>query len=139
MTRTFLTVVFILGVTLSAHAAKLSIGNWDPGGDIETYELWWKRIAQSGVTVRINGACVSACSMVLGLVPASRVCITPRAKFGIHMASIDGVPNKRLTREFVRDYYPKWVQDWIRTQPPLTDDLTWLTPPAIGKHLKRCR
>jgi hypothetical protein len=139
MRRAILAAALLCALALPAHASTMSINSWDPGGEIETYEMWWKRIAASGVNVRINGPCVSSCSMVLGLVPASRICITARGKFGIHMASIDDVPNKRMTRKFVRAYYPQWVQAWLKTKPPLTDDLTWLTPRDIGGRLKRCK
>jgi len=139
MRRALLAAALLCALALPAHAATISINSWDPGGDIETYEMWWKRIAATGDTVRINSQCVSACTMVLGLVPAKRVCVTPRGKFGIHMVSVDDVPNRRETRIFVRKFYPAWLQAWLKTKPKLTDDLTWLTPKDIGNHLRRCR
>ena len=138
MRQACLAALLALALVTSASAATMSINSWDPGGQIHTYEMWWKRIAALGVTVRVNGPCVSACTMMLWLVPKTRVCITPRAKFGIHMVSVDDVPNRRATRSFVKNY-PAWVKAWLKTKPRLTDDLTWLYPKDIGNNLKRCK
>lgn len=135
----FLAAALLCASTALASASTVSINGWDPGGEISTYAMWWKRIAATGDTVRVNGACVSACSFMLGMVPASHVCVTPRAKFGIHLASINDRPNRRLTRQVQRQYYPAWVNAWIKTQPKLTAELTWLDPRVFRAHFKTCR
>ena len=42
----------------------------------------------NGTDVVIDGKCLSACTMVLGLVPSKQICVTPRARFGFHAASM---------------------------------------------------
>ena len=77
---------------------------------------------------RINGACVSACAYVLGIMPKERVCVTPRAAFGFHMATDeDGDPDPKFTREIYARILPAPVQTWLAQQKPLgVDRITWL-------------
>lgn len=119
--------------------AAVTVSGEDPGGDIDTYTMWWKRVARSGESVRITGDCISACTFVVGLIPTNRICVGPRARLGIHMASTENGPNKRLTRWVQRTYYPQWINDWIKTKPPLTDDITWMTAKTLRAHFKACR
>ena len=43
-------------------------------------------VRESGERVIIDGPCLSACTLVLGVVPKDRICVTPRAVFGFHAA-----------------------------------------------------
>jgi hypothetical protein len=56
----------------------------DTGGVIDGYIERYGKIADMGGQVRVAGMCVSACTYVLGLVPAKDVCATPAALFGFH-------------------------------------------------------
>lgn len=118
-------------------AATISVNGVDPGGEVYTYELWWKRIAEAGLNVRINGACVSACSIVLEKIPSDRICITPLAQFGLHQEATDDGPDPEATEKFVKRL-PQWVRDWLKTQPPLGEEPLWLTSKEIGSHLRHC-
>jgi hypothetical protein len=51
----------------------------DYGGRIGTYIQWFKRLRQSGRQVIVDGDCLSACTLVLGIIPDGRLCVTPRA------------------------------------------------------------
>lgn len=128
----------------SAAPAVISINSWDPGGDIETYLMWFKRVAKSGATLRINGACISACTYGLGIVPASRTCITNRASFGFHQTTRETrrhtfVVDRKFTKAINEKLYPKWVKDFLAKKPPLTLDLTFMTAKDMRGHLKPCR
>lgn len=89
----------------------------DPGGNVwERYEEF-AREGSRGDTFRVDGLCASACTMLLGAVPASQVCATPQARFGFHAASTF-MPSEGLgLRVFSKDgtqtlwaIYPKKVQ-----------------------------
>src|SRR5437667_4326203 len=62
------------------------------GGRIGTYVQAYSAMRNSGQQVVIDGVCLSACTLVLGIVPRSRICVTPRAALGFHAAWMPG-PN----------------------------------------------
>ena len=43
-------------------------------------------LAARGVDVRIVGPCQSACTVLLAHIPYDRICVTPQASFGFHLA-----------------------------------------------------
>jgi hypothetical protein len=83
----------------------------------------------SGECIVFDGICNSACTLVLGIVPLNRVCVTPRASLGFHMAYFDksttaGV--KVMSYEGTADvmsYYPNTVKDWLSRHGGLTPDM----------------
>ena len=58
----------------------------DPGGQIGPYLDKLKSLRSSGQSVIIDGPCLSACTMVLGMIPRDRICVTSRARLGFHAA-----------------------------------------------------
>ena len=60
--------------------------NGDNGGKMEDYTARFRQVRDSGDSVIIDGTCMSACTMVLGLVPHDRICATPNAVLGFHAA-----------------------------------------------------
>src|SRR6185295_970792 len=56
------------------------------GGRVTEYSARWSELARQGVNVRIIGPCQSACTVLLGHIPRSRICVTPEASFGFHLA-----------------------------------------------------
>ena len=58
----------------------------DPGGQIGPYLEHLTALKDSGERVIIDGPCFSACTMVLGVIPQERICVTSRAKLGFHAA-----------------------------------------------------
>jgi len=73
----------LVGLTAQAHAYRIT---HDPGGRIGAYVDRYQRINYSGERVEIDGACLSACTLVLGIVPRDRICVTKRAVLGFHEA-----------------------------------------------------
>src|SRR6476661_8719313 len=69
----------------SAHAEPFHIRR-DHGGEVEKYKTKYRQIAENGDRVIIDGICNSACTLVLGIVPKNKVCVTPRASLGFHEA-----------------------------------------------------
>src|SRR3569623_2236477 len=65
------------------------------GGQIGHYLQAFAMLRSSGEKVMIDGNCLSACTLVLGLIPRSRICATSRARFGFleaWMPDSDGPP-----------------------------------------------
>src|SRR5215831_8364414 len=61
----------------------------DHGGLVDQYKYKYAMIRDRGERVIIDGICNSACTLVLGIVPLNRVCVTPRASLGFHQAYYD--------------------------------------------------
>ncbi len=86
-------------------------------------------IRDRGERVIIDGICNSACTLVLGIVPLNRVCVTPRASLGFHMAYYDKattfgvkVTSYAGTADLM-SYYPETVKDWISRNGGLTPEM----------------
>src|SRR5207244_5107007 len=61
-----------------------------PGGQVGPFLDLFEQVRASGERVVIDGPCLSACTLVVSLVPATRICVTRRAILGFHAArSID--------------------------------------------------
>ena len=61
----------------------------DHGGYVEEYKAKYKRIRDHHERVIIDGICNSACTLVFGIVPMNKICVTPRASLGFHLAYYD--------------------------------------------------
>src|SRR5689334_10324772 len=92
----------------------------DHGGYVEEYKAKYKHVRDSGERVIIDGVCNSACTLVFGIVPLNRICVTPRASLGFHEAYCDNsitfgitVTSAEGTSELM-SYYPNTVKEWIR-------------------------
>ena len=81
--------LLLLSVFAAAPArAELHITR-DHGGYVEEYKAKYKRVRETGQRVIIDGICNSACTLVLGMVPMNKICVTPRASLGFHQAYYD--------------------------------------------------
>lgn len=105
-------------VPVRAEVRPIILDN-DPGGGVIQEIIWFNRLRDAGVPVRIRGICVSACTLVL-MLPKSQVCIEPTASLGFHLASVDDKSDPLLTSVLNRRYYPAPVLEWIKEHGPLT-------------------
>ena len=76
-------VLTALCVVNAAAATRIS---YDKGGKIGPYLDAFLNLRKSGEKVIIDGPCLSACTIVLGIVPHDRICVTRRAQLGFHAA-----------------------------------------------------
>jgi len=121
--------LLVLSLAMTASATADYRVTRDHGGDMEQYKARWRQIRDSGERVIIDGICNSACTLVLGIVPPNRVCVTPRASLGFHQAYFDkrwtaGVRVTSLagTAELM-SVYPVAVKDWIARNGGLTAEM----------------
>ena len=102
--------------TVTPASAAMRIAE-DRGGQIGQYLQSFAMLRSSGESVVIDGNCLSACTLVLGLIPHNRICATPRARFGFHaawMPDVDGQPvTSRLGTQALWNIYPSRVKRWI--------------------------
>jgi len=93
----------------------------------------FSRIRQVLPGFSFDPCCNSACTLVLGIVPMNKICVTPRASLGFHQAYYDkaftfGI--KVTTAAGTSDlmsYYPDAVKDWIRRNGGLTTGMKKIT------------
>src|SRR5947209_18629233 len=78
----------LLLVAASPARADLHITG-DHGGFVSEYKAKYERIRDRHERVIIDGICNSACTMVFGIVPINKICVTPKASLGFHQAYYD--------------------------------------------------
>ncbi len=120
---------FLLALIIVSPAmADLRITR-DFGGYVEEYKVRYQRIRETGERVIIDGVCNSACTLVLGIVPLQRICVTPRASLGFHQAYFDkrwtaGVKVTSIAgTDELMSVYPNPVKEWIGRQGGLTPEM----------------
>src|SRR5471032_2301966 len=92
--RSFALCVAMLASGITSASATMRIAE-DRGGQIGHYLQAFAMLRSSGEKVVVDGNCLSACTLVLGLIPRERMCATSRARFGFHaawMPDVDGQP-----------------------------------------------
>ena len=114
-----------------------------PGGQVGPFLDLFERVRQSGERVVIDGPCLSACTLVLSLVPSDRICVTRRAILGFHAArSVDRRGRTYAEPEaskLVLQAYPAGVRDWIRRHGGLTSHVLLLRGRELAALYPTCR
>jgi len=130
------------GLILPPAQAEIRILG-SPGGEVGPFLDLFERVRASGERVVIDGPCLSACTLVLSMVPNDRICVTRRAILGFHAArSID--PRGRMyaepeASELVLEAYPSAVRGWIRHRGGLTSRLLLLRGRELAAIYPSCR
>jgi hypothetical protein len=145
VTRIILTVV--LGVALWAFASMLARAEVrilaSPGGQVGPFLDLFEQVRQSGERVVIDGPCLSACTLVLSMVPSERICVTRRAVLGFHAArSIDRRGHMYAepeASELVLEAYPAPIRSWIERRGGLTSRLLLLRGRELKTMYRSCR
>jgi hypothetical protein len=114
-----------------------------PGGEVGPFLELFERLRASGERVVIDGPCLSACTLVLSMVPADRICVTRKAVLGFHAArSIDRrgrMYSEPEATEVVLEAYPAPVQGWIRRRGGLSSRLLLLRGRDLAAIYPSCR
>jgi hypothetical protein len=113
-----------------------------PGGEVGPFLALFERVRQSGERVVIDGPCLSACTLVLDMVPNDRICVTRRAILGFHAArSVDKQGRMYAepeASEVVLRAYPEAVRGWIRRHGGLSSRLLLLRGRELAAIYPRC-
>ena len=114
-----------------------------PGGQVGPFLDLFDKVRATGERVVIDGPCMSACTLVLSIVPNERICVTRRAVLGFHAArSIDRRGRTYAepeASELVLQTYPAPVRDWISRHGGLTSHLLLLRGRELKAIYRSCR
>jgi hypothetical protein len=115
----------------------------DPGGQIGPYLENLASLRSSGEHVVIDGPCLSACTMVLGVIPRDHLCVTPRARLGFHTAwRPDSAGHPVVSRdgtELLMTVYPQPVRDWIARRGGLSPHMKFLAGRELTSMYPACQ
>ena len=143
MRKAFVTIT-LFATLLSAPPAYAEVRILaSPGGQVGPFIDLFERVRASGERVVIDGPCLSACTLVLSVVPDDRICVTRRAILGFHAArSIDRRGRMYAEPEasaLVLEAYPAAVRGWIRSRGGLTSRLLLLRGRELAAIYPSCR
>ena len=114
-----------------------------PGGQVGPFLDLFEKVRASGERVVIDGPCLSACTLVISIVPGERICVTRRAVLGFYAArSVDRRGRfyaEPEASEAVLEAYPGPVRDWISRRGGLTSRLLLLRGRDLAAIYPRCR
>jgi hypothetical protein len=139
--------VVLLGIVLWLFASVFARAEVrileSPGGAVGPFLDLFDKLRESGERVVIDGPCMSACTLVLSVVPSERICVTRRAVLGFHAArSVDRrgrIYSEPEASEAVLEAYPGPVRDWIIRRGGLTSHLLLLRGRELASMYRRCR
>jgi hypothetical protein len=141
--RLFLSALLLLLASVPAQAEHRITRDF--GGLVDQYKAKYAKIRDRGERVVIDGICNSACTLVLGIVPLNKICVTPRASLGFHAAYFDKaytlgikVTSYAGTADLM-SYYPSSVKDWISRNGGLTPNMKRVrNGPALWAMVDPC-
>ena len=131
----------LAALTATAAPAAVRI-KADPGGQIGPYLEELEVLRGSGERVIIDGPCLSACTMVLGVIPRNRICVTPRARLGFHAAWHPADNGRQVTSraatQLLMDIYPENVRAWIKERGGLSPRMMFLSGRELAAMYQTC-
>ena len=140
--KTFLLAAVLCGtIAPPAHAEIRILAS--PGGAVAPFLELFARVRASGERVVIDGPCLSACTLVLSMVPDDRICVTRRAVLGFHAArSVDQrgrIYAEPEASKLVLQAYPSPVRGWISRRGGLSSRLLLLRGRELAAIYPTCR
>lgn len=75
-----------IALGINGHQRTPHVIGFSPGGVVHDFIEDYDNLRRSGRPVVLDGICMSACTLVAGLVPLERICTTPYGKLGFHSA-----------------------------------------------------
>jgi hypothetical protein len=131
----------ILACGVSSASATMRISE-DRGGQIGHYLQTFAALRSSGERVVIDGNCLSACTLVLGLIEHDHICATERARFGFHaawMPDVDGRPiTSPMGTQALWNIYPVPVRHWISRHGGLSRRMIYMEGRSLSGIVASC-
>jgi hypothetical protein len=129
------------GISVSPACATVRIIS-DPGGALIDYLERFEAARVSGEPIIIDGACLSACTLAIGLLPRRQVCATPKAVLGFHAAWRRTPNGDRVTSplgtQVIYELYPANVRKWIARHGGLSRRLILLKGRELAAMVPAC-
>ena len=141
-----LSMIVLVGITVALSssapaAADVRIGH-DAGGQIGPYLERLVALRNSGERVIIDGPCLSACTMVLGVIPRERICMTGRARLGFHAAWHPAGNGQQVASyggtQLLMQVYPRKVRSWISRKGGLSGRMMYLQGRELAQMYPTC-
>lgn len=133
---------FLAAFATTEASATMRISD-DVGGRIGHYVETYSQARQSGERVVIDGACLSACTLVLGIVPRDRICVTRRATLGFHAAWMPGPEGRPVQSaagtQALWEIYPQHIKRWINSRGGLSSKMMFLRGRELAAMYPECR
>lgn len=134
--------VAVAALSITSVAADVIIRG-DPGGQIGHYLYTAERIRDAGERVIVDGPCLSACTLLLAVVPVERVCVTERAVLGYHAAWQPGMNGEHITAvsatKVMWDLYPQHVRRALARRGGLSRKMIFLRGRELTSLYSPCR
>jgi hypothetical protein len=130
---------FVLGAHPAAAVIRI---DGDSGGRIDQYLSRFEELRGSGERVIVDGPCNSACTLLLGKLPRSHICVTARASLGFHAAwTPDETGHPVSSPSWTRvlwSNYPQQIRHWISRHGGLTPRMIYLRGHELTSMYPRC-
>jgi hypothetical protein len=128
--------------TANPAAATVRIAD-DRGGNIGEYWSRFTALRDAKEQIIIDGICSSACTMVLGIVPRDRICVTENATLGFHAAYRPGFLGSRIVNEpatrTLMSIYPDAIRQWLARNGGLGTETIYLSGPELFALYRKCQ
>ena len=131
----------VVALTASSAHATIVISS-DRGGLITDYAERFLSARATGEQVVIDGACLSACTLVVGMLPRDKICATPKAVLGFHSAWRPTAGGKRVNSsvasQAMLDVYPADLRKWIAQRGGLSSKMIFLYGRELAEIVPSC-
>jgi hypothetical protein len=130
----------LLMMNVSSASATVRISD-DRGGQIGDYLNKYHALRENGEQVMIDGTCASACTMLLGVIPRNRICVTPRAVLAFHSAwtpTSEGEQISSAGNYYLWSNYPPAVRKWIIQHGGLHTQIIYLSGRELAAMYPAC-
>jgi hypothetical protein len=140
-------VLVLLGCVIAALMSTTFAGatiriTSDRGGRIVDYVERFNEARAAGEQVVIDGYCLSACTLVVGMLPREQVCATPRSVLGFHAAwrptADGGKVSSAIATQVMMDVYPPELRRWIGRRGGLSPRLLLLQGRELTAIVPTC-
>ena len=141
VTRRLLLIALALAWAVSSARSEVVIRN-DRGGDVLEYYAKYQALQSRGERVVIDGDCLSACTLLLGLVEKRHRCFTSKARLGFHAAWDEAgattVQNPIGTAIFLSTYPPE-ILHWLDRHGGLRAKVLYLDGKELAAMYPPCK
>ena len=137
----FLLITAIALALMASSARAMILITADRGGLITDYAERFLSARATGEQVVIDGACLSACTLVVGMLPRDKICATPKAVLGFHAAWLStrrGRMGAPAATDYMAQWYPPAAKDWIARHGGLKPGLMYLRGPELYAIVPAC-
>jgi hypothetical protein len=115
----------------------------DVGGIIDNYVERYVALRGTKERVFIDGLCLSACTLVVGILPPDRVCATKKAMLGFHAAWSPTSSGGRIlvpsqTKRMLK-IYPAPLRHWIAKNGGLKSRMIFLRGAQLNSVVRPCK